>query len=246
MRRPRSRRRCDRRSARRGGVDPRARSKTTASAPGVLKSASMAALKASTRSAVEVASRSVRGARTDRAAQAARGLLARCSMPRTVLRRRPVDDEGQRRAVVGLQQVEAHLHRLVALEDEREGEEVLRRVGHLLAVDGDQAGVHPVPHERHLAGAAPRSGRSRSRGAGRSGRRRRRGCRSGRRASRATIAEHSMCQPGRPRPHGLGQDGSPGLARFHRAKSRGSRLPGSSSLRAATSWLLRSRRLSLP
>ncbi len=33
------------------------------------------------------------------------------------------------------------------------------------------------------------------------------------------IAEHSMCQPGRPSPHGLSHDGSPGLADFHSAKS---------------------------
>ena len=33
------------------------------------------------------------------------------------------------------------------------------------------------------------------------------------------IAEHSMCQPGRPGPHGSGQEGSPGFAAFHRAKS---------------------------
>ena len=47
------------------------------------------------------------------------------------------------------------------------------------------------------------------------------------------IAEHSRCQPGRPRPHGVGQDapGSPALAPFHSAKSRGSRLPrGSASV----------------
>ena len=38
------------------------------------------------------------------------------------------------------------------------------------------------------------------------------------------MAEHSRCQPGRPGPHGVSQDGSPGLAPFHRVKSRGSRL----------------------
>src|SRR5215217_6552652 len=36
-----------------------------------------------------------------------------------------------------------------------------------------------------------------------------------------TIAEHSMCQPGRPGPHGLSQVGSPGLEAFHSAKSSG-------------------------
>ena len=38
------------------------------------------------------------------------------------------------------------------------------------------------------------------------------------------MAEHSMCQPGRPGPHGLSHAGSPGLAPFHRAKSPGLRL----------------------
>ena len=35
------------------------------------------------------------------------------------------------------------------------------------------------------------------------------------------ITEHSMCQPGRPGPHGLSQETSPSLAAFQRAKSRG-------------------------
>lgn len=43
------------------------------------------------------------------------------------------------------------------------------------------------------------------------------------------IAEHSRCQPGRPRPHGVSQLGSPGFAAFHMAKSRWSRLPVSPS-----------------
>ena len=41
------------------------------------------------------------------------------------------------------------------------------------------------------------------------------------------MAEHSRCQPGRPRPHGVSQDavsGSPSLCAFQSAKSRGSRL----------------------
>jgi hypothetical protein len=49
---------------------------------------------------------------------------------------------------------------------------------------------------------------------------------------RLDMAEHSMCQPGRPGPHGLGHDGSPGLTPFHSAKSRGSRLRSSTSTRA--------------
>jgi len=37
------------------------------------------------------------------------------------------------------------------------------------------------------------------------------------------IAEHSMCHPGRPCPHGLSQYGSPLLEAFQRAKSDGER-----------------------
>ena len=53
------------------------------------------------------------------------------------------------------------------------------------------------------------------------GRARRRGCRASRRGCLIAIAVHSMCQPGRPLPHGLSHDGSPGLALFQRAKSPG-------------------------
>ena len=35
------------------------------------------------------------------------------------------------------------------------------------------------------------------------------------------IAEHSRCQPGRPLPHGVSHDGSPGFALFQSAKSSG-------------------------
>ncbi len=59
----------------------------------------------------------------------------------------------------------------------------------------------------------------------------------------SAIAEHSMCQPGRPRPHGEGQDAVSGslsfLNPFHSAKSRGSRLPrGSASCAASISSTL--------
>ena len=43
------------------------------------------------------------------------------------------------------------------------------------------------------------------------------------------IAEHSMCQPGRPSPMAVVHDGSPGLAPFHSAKSRTSSLAYSSA-----------------
>ena len=44
-----------------------------------------------------------------------------------------------------------------------------------------------------------------------------------RRGSFMLMAEHSMCQPGRPGPQGLSHAGSPGLAAFQRAKSAGLR-----------------------
>ena len=56
-------------------------------------------------------------------------------------------------------------------------------------------------------GSAP----PRSRGAGRSGRGRRHGCRRSRPDACQDMAEHSMCQPGRPRPQGLSQPGSLGV-----------------------------------
>ena len=43
------------------------------------------------------------------------------------------------------------------------------------------------------------------------------------------IAEHSMCQPGRPGPIAVSQLGSPGLGPFHSAKSRTSSLAYSSA-----------------
>ena len=43
------------------------------------------------------------------------------------------------------------------------------------------------------------------------------------------MAEHSRCHPGRPAPQGVGHEGSPGFAAFHKAKSRGSLLYVSSA-----------------
>ena len=43
------------------------------------------------------------------------------------------------------------------------------------------------------------------------------------------IAEHSMCQPGRPGPIAVSHDGSPGFGPFQSAKSRTSSLPYSSA-----------------
>ena len=55
-----------------------------------------------------------------------------------------------------------------------------------------------------------------------------------------------MCQPGRPRPQGLSQAGSPGLAAFQTAKSSGSALPGSVSMRTPSASSSMRCLLSLP
>ena len=46
------------------------------------------------------------------------------------------------------------------------------------------------------------------------------------------MTTHSVCHPGRPGPHGASHVGSPGLAFFHRTKSRGERFSSSASTRA--------------
>ena len=52
-------------------------------------------------------------------------------------------------------------------------------------------------------------------------------------SSFSAIAEHSMCHPGRPSPHGEGQRvSSPGFVAFQSAKSSGSRLCSPGSTRA--------------
>ena len=59
------------------------------------------------------------------------------------------------------------------------------------------------------------------------------------------IAEHSMCQPGRPGPYGDGQAAVSGsdsfLWPFHSAKSRGSRLPRGSASPAGSMSSIRCR-----
>ncbi len=60
------------------------------------------------------------------------------------------------------------------------------------------------------------------------------------------MAEHSMCQPGRPGPQGLSHVGSPGFELFHRAKSPGWRLIEEGSMRVPASSSSGSRWLSLP
>ena len=63
------------------------------------------------------------------------------------------------------------------------------------------------------------------------------------------IAEHSICQPGRPSAAiapGLGQPGSLGFEGFHSTKSIGSRLYGATSTRAPASISSSERRASAP
>ena len=61
------------------------------------------------------------------------------------------------------------------------------------------------------------------------------------------MAEHSMCQPGRPGPSAVSQDCSPGLAAFQRAKSRAASFSYSStSTRAPSSMPSKSFLESLP
>ncbi len=60
------------------------------------------------------------------------------------------------------------------------------------------------------------------------------------------MAEHSICQPGRPGPQGLSQAGSPGLAPFQRAKVAGIALRSLTSMRAPASSCSGSRLQSLP
>ena len=79
--------------------------------------------------------------------------------------------------------------------------DVADRLGHLLLAEADHAVVHPHPGERPSAAGlglgdlvlVVREHEVEAR---------RRGCRSRARAGFSAIAEHSMCHPGRPRPHG--------------------------------------------
>ena len=92
---------------------------------------------------------------------------------------------------------------------------------------------HPVvrPEAGELAARRRATGRARSRGAGSAGRARRRGSRTPGPRCFSAIAEHSMCQPGRPSPQGEGHEvSSCGFVAFQRAKSRGS------SFRSLGSW----------
>ena len=130
--------------------------------------------------------------------------------------------ELEHRPVVRAAEVVAQLGGPNPLQHSGNGQHVAERLAHLLATHGDPAVVQPEPGERvadgfglgdlvlvvredqvhsaaWMSNSAPRYA--------------------------SHIATHSVCQPGRPRPHGVGHDGSPGFSPFHRVKSRWSRLP---------------------
>ena len=97
----------------------------------------------------------------------------------------------------------AHRLRIVTVEQIDERLEVAQRLGHLATLEDSAGRRAPRSWPSADAPSAARSARSRFRDAGRSDPRRRHGCRSPARADpagREHIAEHSMCQPGRPSP----------------------------------------------
>ena len=174
-------------------VDLAARSNSTATASGVLKSSSIASWK---RARVRLASS--RSAASAGAHRFERGVQPRQRAARIVEVRVAIVE---RAAVVRAQDEEAHDLGVVAASS-------TSRMVKKLPSDFDifssstlhEAVVHPVRSTNGLPVAPSRSARSRSRDAGTAGPCRRRGCRSARRAARTHIAEHSMCQPGRPSP----------------------------------------------
>ena len=132
--------------------------------------------------------------------------------------------EGERLAVVPVgeqpdQRVAAGLVEHVA-----EQGDVADRLGHLLLAHLEHPVVHP--DLRELVAAARRaSAPPRSRGGGRSRSLPPPWISNGAPSTVSAIAEHSMCQPGRPRPHGESHAvSSIGFVAFQSAKSSGSSL----------------------
>ena len=191
------------------GARPARHSCMTASASGVLKSSSSAAANAS---------QSPPG----RARLAAEGVAEGLDLRRRLLHR--LVGEVDRLAPVRGQEEEEHRLAAPLLEDVAQRGDVAERLRHLLAGELEHPVVHPDARELAAARArlrelvlvvredevepaavdlerAPRNF--------------------------SAIAEHSMCQPGRPRPQGDSHHvSSPGLFAFQSAKSRGSSLSG--------------------
>ena len=202
-------------------VDLARRRCSTAIAPGVLKSSSIASAKlARGLAGLEPRRRLDAAQREVEALQ--RGIRLEQVLVRVVDRRRGSGTRAGRRAAPPARSRGS---------TSRTREEVAERLRHLLVVHAHEAVVHPELRERRVAGrAALRDlvlvvrelevhaaavdvellGPS----------------------SATAIAEHSMCQPGRPAPQGESQAGSPGLARFQSTKSSGSRFASSTSTRA--------------
>ena len=127
------------------------------------------------------------------------------------LRLRPV----QRLAVVRREQHEAHhLARDAPVEQVAHGEEVAQATWTSSRSRCSACRCASRRWRSRPPGGRTSTGRARSRGAGRRGRCRRRGCRRTAPSSSSAIAEHSMCQPGRPRPQGLSQPGRSGVRRL--------------------------------
>ena len=87
-----------------------------------------------------------------------------------------------------------------AVERVAERDVVAERLRHLLAAE--LRASRCASRCARTRARAHATARARSRGAGRRGRGRRRGSRTPAPSCFSAIAEHSMCQPGRPRPHG--------------------------------------------
>ena len=129
--------------------------------------------------------------------------------------------ERQRLAVVAGDQVSDDRLAPVPVERLRELEDVALRLRHLLGVGLDHPVVHPDPGEAAARAASDWAisfswwGKTRSEPPPWI-------AKDGRRAPASAIAEHSMCQPGRPGPQGESQQvSSPSLCDFQRAKSSG-------------------------
>ena len=101
-----------------------------------------------------------------------------------------------------------------------QGIKIAERLRHLLSVDQEMRAVQPVAHKFFARCTLPFA-RSPLRDAGRCCPRRRNEYRVARRGVAVAIALHSICQPGRPGPHGLSQPTEPSASShaFQSAKS---------------------------
>ena len=203
-------------------LSSRASACRAAIASGVLKSSSIAAAKrpstrspfAYSRSGHDVAQRQCTGA----AARPPPGEL----VGRVVHRPAVVARQQEERAAPRAGSSRQHFAR---------GEEVAERLRHLLVVDVEEAVVHPDLGERRVAGAPQVCaisfswcGNLRSRPPPWMSK-----CSP---SSCVDMAEHSMCQPGRPSPHGRRPGGLAGLGAISTARNRADRAwPSSTSTR---------------